>query len=308
MAERLTGKPVADAMKDDLTKRVEALKAKGTTPKLGIIRVGARPDDLFYEGGAKKTCTAVGMEYEIFEQPEDINEAALSEVITSVGARADIHGILMFAPLPAHLDNEKMKKLIPVEKDVDCLSPLSADALFAGKTTGFPPCTPTACMDMLAHYNVPVKGKKTVVIGQGPVVGKPVSYLLLKAGADVTTIYLNEQGTLCVDELKLGATGMEVADHSTEKTTPETCKKAEVIVAAAGFPRLVKADAASAGQTFIDVGINADPKNPGKYCGDVDYDAVEPIVARISPVPAGVGSVTTSVLCKHTIMAAEKKA
>jgi methylenetetrahydrofolate dehydrogenase (NADP+)/methenyltetrahydrofolate cyclohydrolase len=151
MAERLTGKPVADAMKDDLTKRVEALKAKGVNPKLGIIRVGARPDDLFYEGGAKKTCTAVGMEYEIFEQPEDVNEAALTEVITAVGARDDIHGILMFAPLPAHLDNEKMKKLIPVEKDVDCLSPLSADALFAGKTTGFPPCTPTACMDMLAH-------------------------------------------------------------------------------------------------------------------------------------------------------------
>lgn len=308
MAERLTGKPVADAMKDDLTKRVEALKAKGVNPKLGIIRVGARPDDLFYEGGAKKTCAAVGMEFEIFEQPEDVNEAALTEVITGVGARDDIHGILMFAPLPAHLDNEKMKKLIPVEKDVDCLSPLSADALFAGETTGFPPCTPTACMDMLAHYNVPINGKKTVVIGQGPVVGKPVSYLLLKAGADVTTIYLNEEGTLCVDELKLGGTGMEVADHSTEKTTPETCKQAEIIVAAAGFPRLVKADAASPGQTFIDVGINADPENPGKYCGDVDYANVEPIVARISPVPAGVGSVTTSVLCKHTIMAAEKKA
>lgn len=308
MAERLTGKPVADAMKDDLAKRVEALKAKGKTPKLGIIRVGARPDDLFYEGGAKKTCTSIGMEFEVFEHPEDINEKDLSTAITTVGARKDIHGILMFAPLPAHLDNEKMKKLIPVEKDVDCLSPLSADALFAGKTTGFPPCTPTACMDMLTHYNVPVKGKKCVVIGQGPVVGKPVSYLLLKAGADVTTIYLDTKGTLCVDELKLNAGSMVVATHSTDKTTPDTCKKAEVIVAAAGFPRLVKANAASAGQTFIDVGINADPQNPGKYCGDVDYDAVEPIVARISPVPAGVGSVTTSVLCKHTIMACEKQA
>ncbi|MBU1171656.1 MAG: bifunctional 5,10-methylenetetrahydrofolate dehydrogenase/5,10-methenyltetrahydrofolate cyclohydrolase [Proteobacteria bacterium] len=308
MAERLTGKPVADAMKDDLAKRVEALKAKGKTPKLGIIRVGARPDDLFYEGGAKKTCTSIGMEFEVFEHPEKINETDLSKAIKTVGERKDIHGILMFAPLPAHLDNEKMKKLIPVEKDVDCLSPLSADALFAGKTTGFPPCTPTACMDMLAHYNVPVKGKKCVVIGQGPVVGKPVSYLLLKAGAEVTTIYLDTKGTLCVDELKLGAKSMDVASHSTDKTTPDTCKKAEVIVAAAGFPRLVKANAASPGQTFIDVGINADPQNPGKYCGDVDYEAVEPIVARISPVPAGVGSVTTSVLCKHTIMACEKQA
>ncbi len=306
MADRLTGKPVADSMKEDLTKRVKDIKAKGVTPKLGIIRVGARPDDLFYEGGAKKTCTAIGMEYEVFEHPEDIDQDKLAAAVTEVGKKTDIQGILMFAPLPAHLDEIKIKSLIPVEKDVDCLSPLSADQLFAGKTTGFPPCTPTACMDMLAHYNVPIDGKKCVVIGQGPVVGKPVSYLLLKAGADVTTIYLDGSGTLCVDELKLDNGAMAVANHSTDKTTPDTCKQAEIVIAAAGFPRLVKADAASAGQTFIDVGINADPENPGKYCGDVDYANVEPIVARISPVPAGVGSVTTSVLCKHTIIACEK--
>lgn len=307
MAERLTGKPVADSMKENLTQRVEALKAKGITPKLGIVRVGARPDDLFYEGGAKKTCTSIGMEYEIFEHPEDIDEIALTASVTEIGRRDDIQGILMFAPLPTHLNELKIKSLIPVGKDVDCLSPVSAEQLFTGKTTGFPPCTPTACMDMLAHYKVPVSGKKCVVIGQGPVVGKPVSYLLLKEGADVTTIYLNEEGTLCVDDLKLEKGQMTVANHSTDKTTPETCKQAEIVIAAAGFPRLVKADAASPGQTFIDVGINADPDNPGKYCGDVDYTNVEPIVARISPVPAGVGSVTTSVLCKHTIMACEKE-
>ena len=306
MAERLTGKPVADSMKENLTQRVDALKSKGLTPKLGIIRVGARPDDLFYEGGAKKTCTAIGMAYEVFEHPEDIDQDTLAAAVTDVGSKGDIQGILMFAPLPSHLDEIKIKSLIPVEKDVDCLSPLSADQLFSGKSTGFPPCTPTACMDMLAHYDVPVNGKKCVVIGQGPVVGKPVSYLLLKDGAEVTTIYLDGSGTLCVDELKLDNGAMVVADHSTHKTTPATCKQAEIVIAAAGFPRLVKADAASAGQTFVDVGINADPENPGKYCGDVDYANVEPIVARISPVPAGVGSVTTSVLCKHTIMACEK--
>ncbi len=307
MAERLTGKPVADSMKENLTSRVESLKTSGITPKLGIIRVGARPDDLFYEGGAKKTCTAIGMEYEVFEHPEDIDQDTLSAAVKDVGQKNDIQGILMFAPLPSHLDEIKIKSLIPVEKDVDCLSPLSADQLFAGQSTGFPPCTPTACMDMLSHYNVPVNGKKCVVIGQGPVVGKPVSYLLLKDGADVTTIYLNEEGTLCVDDLKLDNGKMIVAEHSTDKTTPDTCKQAEIVIAAAGFPRLVKADAASPGQTFIDVGINADPENPGKYCGDVDYVNVEPIVAKISPVPAGVGSVTTSVLCKHTILACEKK-
>jgi methylenetetrahydrofolate dehydrogenase (NADP+)/methenyltetrahydrofolate cyclohydrolase len=307
MAERLTGKPVADALKASLAEKLEALKANGTTPKLGIIRVGARPDDLFYEGGAKKTCTAVGMEYEVFEHPETINEADLEKAVTEVGARADIHGILMFAPLPTHLDENKIKSLIPVEKDVDCLSPVSAEKLFAGNGSGFPPCTPTACMDMLAHYQVPLEGKKCVVIGQGAVVGKPVSYLLLKAGAAVTTVHIDETGTLCVDELELKEGSMGLAKRLEGVTTPEICKQAEVIIAAAGVPRLVKSDSATAGQTFIDVGINADPENPGKYCGDVDYTNVEPIVARISPVPAGVGSVTTSVLCKHTVAACEKR-
>lgn len=308
MAERLTGKPVADAIKTSLTDKVGALKSKGTTPKLGIIRVGARPDDLFYEGGAKKTCTEVGMECEVFELPVDIQEPDLEKAVAEVGARSDIHGILMFAPLPSHLNESKIKSLIPVEKDVDCLSPISAEKLFAGNNSGFPPCTPTACMDMLAHYNVPLKGEKCVVIGQGAVVGKPVSYLLLKAGAQVTTVYIDGTGTLCVDELELKGGAMALARRLQGVTTPEICKQASVIIAAAGVPRLVKADAAAPGQTFIDVGINADPQNPGKYCGDVDYANVEPIVARISPVPAGVGSVTTSVLCKHTVAACEKRA
>lgn len=308
MAERLTGKPVADAIKTSLTDKVGALKSKGTTPKLGIIRVGARPDDLFYEGGAKKTCTEVGMECEVFELPVDIQEPDLEKAVAEVGARSDIHGILMFAPLPSHLNESKIKSLIPVEKDVDCLSPISAEKLFAGNNSGFPPCTPTACMDMLAHYNVPLKGEKCVVIGQGAVVGKPVSYLLLKAGAQVTTVYIDGTGTLCVDELELKGGAMALARRLQGVTTPEVCKQASVIIAAAGVPRLVKADAAAPGQTFIDVGINADPQNPGKYCGDVDYANVEPIVARISPVPAGVGSVTTSVLCKHTVAACEKRA
>lgn len=308
MADRLTGKPVADAIKENLTNKVTSLKGKGITPKLGIIRVGARPDDLFYEGGAKKTCAAVGMEYEVFEHPVEITEEDLSKAVSEVGAREDIHGILMFAPLPSHLDENKIKSLIPVEKDVDCLSPLSAEKLFAGNGNGFPPCTPTACMDMLAHYDVPVEGKKCVVIGQGAVVGKPVSYLLLKAGADVTTVYIDETGTLCIDELELKGGTMGLANRLDGMSTPDICKQAEVVIAAAGVPRLVKADSATEGQTFIDVGINADPENPGKYCGDVDYANVEPIVARISPVPAGVGSVTTSVLCKHTIAACEKSA
>ena len=281
MAERLTGKPVADAIKEELTKKVEALKGRNIVPKLGIVRVGARPDDLFYEGGAKKTCTAVGMESEVFEYPEDIDQAAFEKAITDVGAKMDINGILMFSPLPKHLDERKMRSLIPVEKDVDCLSLGGAAKVFTDDPTGFPPCTPTACMDMIHHYDIPIKGKKCVVVGRSLVVGKPLAMLLLR-----------EHGTVTIC-------------HSRTENLPEVCQEAEILIAAVGRAKMVNADYVKAGQIVIDVGINADPDNPGKYCGDVDYASVEPIVARISPVPAGVGSVTTSVLCKQTIMACE---
>lgn len=281
MAERLTGKPVADAIKEELTQKVEALKGRNIVPKLGIVRVGARPDDLFYEGGAKKTCIAVGMESEVFEYPEDIDQVAFEKAITDVGAKKDVNGILMFSPLPKHLDERKIRTLIPVEKDVDCLSLGGAAKVFTDDPTGFPPCTPTACMDMIHHYDIPIKGKKCVVVGRSLVVGKPLAMLLLR-----------EHGTVTIC-------------HSRTENLPGVCQEAEILIAAVGRAKMINADYVKAGQIVIDVGINADPDNPGKYCGDVDYAAVEPIVARISPVPAGVGSVTTSVLCKQTIMACE---
>ncbi len=281
MAELLKGKAVADAMKDELIKKVEELKARGITPKLGIVRVGAKPDDLFYEGGAKKTCAGVGMDYEVFEYPQDIGQEDFEKAVVAVGATKDINGILMFAPLPKSLDEKKIRSLIPVEKDVDCMTLGSAGKVFADDQTGFPPCTPTACMDILKFYNIPLKGKKVVVLGRSLVVGKPVAMLLLREHATVT---------IC---------------HSRTENLPAVCAEADVLVAAVGRPKMVKEDFVKAGQVVIDVGINADPDRPGKYCGDVDLEAVEPIVAKITPVPGGVGSVTTAVLCKQTIMACE---
>ncbi len=281
MAERLKGKPVADAMKEDLVKRVEALKAKGVTPKIGIIRVGANPDDLFYEGGIKKTGDGVGLAYEIFEYPEDVGQAEFEKAVTDVGADSSIHGILMFAPLPKHLDEKKIRQLIPVEKDVDCMTLGSAGKVFADDVTGFPPCTPTACMEMLKFYDIPLKGKKVTVVGRSMIVGKPVAMLLMREHATIT---------IC---------------HSRTQNLDQVCAEADILVAAIGRAKMIGAGYVKAGQIVIDVGINADPDNPGKYCGDVDYAAVEPIVEKISPVPGGVGSVTTIVLCKHTVMAAE---
>ncbi|PKM42377.1 MAG: bifunctional 5,10-methylene-tetrahydrofolate dehydrogenase/5,10-methylene-tetrahydrofolate cyclohydrolase [Firmicutes bacterium HGW-Firmicutes-8] len=283
MAELLKGKPVADAMKEELSKKVETLKAKGIMPKLGIIRVGARPDDLFYEGGAKKTCEVVGMAYEVFEYPVDIDQASFEKAVTEVGAKKDVHGILMFAPLPKHLDDRKIRALIPVEKDVDCLTLGGAAKVFADDVTGFPPCTPTACMDMIHFNNIPIKGKKCVVLGRSLVVGKPVAMLLLR-----------EHGTVTIC-------------HSRTENLPDVCKDADILVAAVGRAKMVKANFVKPGQIVIDVGINEDPDNPGKYCGDVDFAEVEPIVAKITPVPGGVGSVTTVVLCKQTIMACEQQ-
>ena len=281
MAEILKGKPVADAIKAELINRVEKLKTRGITPKLGIIRVGARPDDLFYEGGAKKTCQGVGMDSEVFEFPENIDQASFEKAVTEIGTKKDVNGILMFSPLPKTLDERKIRSLIPVEKDVDCLTIGGAAKVFTDDLTGFPPCTPTACMEMLHFYNIPIKGRKCVVLGRSLVVGKPMAMLLLR-----------EHGTVTIC-------------HSRTQNLADVCKDAEILIAAVGRAKMVKADFVKPGQIVIDVGINADPENPGKYCGDVDFAQAEPIVEKISPVPAGVGSVTTSVLCKHTLLACE---
>ncbi len=281
MADRLKGKAVATAVKEDLVKKVEILKGKGISPKLGILRVGSRPDDLFYEGGIKKTGDAVGLEYEVFEFPEDVTQETFEKAMRDVGNDNKFHGILMFSPLPKHLDEKKIRSLIPVEKDVDCMTLGSAGKVFADDETGFPPCTPTACMDILKFYDIPLKGKKVVVLGRSLVVGKPVAILLLREHATVT---------IC---------------HSRTENLADVCKEAEILVAAVGKAKMVKSNFVKPGQIVIDVGINPDPDNPGKYCGDVDLEEVEPIVDQITPVPGGVGSVTTTVLCKQTIMACE---
>lgn len=281
MAERLAGKDVAAAIKEELNSKVVALKEQGITPKLGIVRVGARPDDLFYEGGAKKTCESIGMDFEVFEYPEDITQEDFVQAVTDVNARKDVNGILMFSPLPKHLNEPEIRALISTDKDVDSLTIGSQAKVFVGDQTGFAACTPAAVMEILHHYNIPISGKKAVVLGRSLVVGKPLAMLLLGENATVT---------IC---------------HSRTENLPDVCKDADILIAAVGRAKMVKANFVKAGQVVIDVGINEDPDNPGKYCGDVDYNEVEPIVEKITPVPGGVGSVTTTVLCKQTIKACE---
>jgi methylenetetrahydrofolate dehydrogenase (NADP+) / methenyltetrahydrofolate cyclohydrolase len=282
MALTIKGSEVVNSMKERMLKEVAELSSKGITPCLAIVRLGARPDDSSYEKGAIKKCESVGVTSRIFEYGENISQDELINEIQKINGDAAIHGILLFRPLPKHIDEDVIKYVISPHKDMDCFNPVNVAKVFEGDDTGFAPCTPEAVMEILQHYGIEVSGKRVVIIGRSMVVGKPLSMLLLKKNATVT---------IC---------------HTKTKNLEETCKSAEILIAAAGKARMVTDKFVSPGQIIIDVGINLD--NAGKLCGDVDYDTVEKIVDKITPVPGGVGPVTTSVLVSHVIKAARNQA
>lgn len=278
MAFVMKGIEVVNSMKERMLADVERLKKEGTDPCLAIIRLGAKPDDLAYERGAVKRCEGLGIRCVVNEYPENIGQEDLIREIQKINGDGSVHGILLFRPLPKHLDINVIKHVISPEKDIDCLNPVNVAKVFEGDETGFAPCTPAAVMEMLDYFKIDVSGKRVVLIGRSLVVGKPLSMLLLKKNATVT---------IC---------------HTKTRDIERICKSAEILIAAAGAARMVSAGHVSAGQVVVDVGINVDEN--GKLCGDVDYDAVEKIVDYITPVPGGVGTVTSSVLAKHVIKAA----
>ena len=275
----MKGADVAKAMKEALIKEAELLKEKGISACLTIVRVGARPDDLAYERGARKRMESIGIECRVLELPEDICQEEFEEKFQKVNEDPNVHGILLFRPLPKHLDEEPVKAMINPEKDVDCMSPVNIAKVFAGDETGFAPCTPEAVMEMLQYFGIELKGRRVTVIGRSMVVGKPLSMLLLKKHATIT---------VC---------------HTRTKDLALTCREAQILVAAAGKAKMVTEDMVGEGAVVVDVGINVD--DAGNLCGDVDYDAVENKASYISPVPGGVGSVTSSVLAKHVIRGAK---
>lgn len=280
MSKLLLGKPVADAMTEDLVVRVEALKAAGVQPVLAIVRVGERPDDLSYERGVTKRAQSVGVDVRPFVLAEDASQQQLEAVIRQVNEDSSIHGCLMFRPLPAHLDEDAACALLASEKDVDAISPAALAGVFADLQGAFAPSTAVACMKVLDHYDIDPAGKKVVVIGRSLVIGKPVAMLLLARNATVT---------IC---------------HSRTRNLVETVREAEIVICATGRTRAYGADFFREGQTVVDVGINVDAE--GKLCGDVDFESVENLVDAITPVPRGVGSVTSAVTVGHTVQAAER--
>ncbi len=273
----IKGKPVADQISENLISEVNELIKEGINPKLAILRVGARGDDLAYERGALKRCESIGIETEVIELPEDVNQEEYIKTLKQLNENKDMHGILCFRPLPKQLDEETIKYVIAPEKDVDSFSPINTAKVMEGDTTGFPPCTPTAVVEILKHYDVNLNGAKVAVLGRSMVVGKPAAMLLLNENATVT---------IC---------------HSRTKDLTSVTSEADILVAAVGRAKMVKEDFVKDGAVVVDVGINVDSE--GKLCGDVDTDNVRDKVSMITPVPAGVGSVTTSILAKHLVKA-----
>ncbi len=289
MAKRLLGKEVNEALVAALQGRTAALREKGVVPTLGIIRLGENPSDLSYEKGATKRAEEVGVAVKNYILPETATKEELLAVIDEVNADDSVHGVLMFRPLPKHLraDSDEICNRLAPKKDVDSMTHMSNAGVFEGQDLGYAPCTPAACMEILDHYGIDCKGKNAVVIGRSLVVGKPAAMMLMAKNATVT---------IC---------------HTKTVNTAEICKNADIIVTAAGVLNSLTADYVRPGQIVIDVSMNWNPekittKGKGGMSGDCVFDEVEPIVDAITPVPGGVGAVTTTVLMKHVVEAAEK--
>ncbi|MBE7720021.1 MAG: bifunctional 5,10-methylenetetrahydrofolate dehydrogenase/5,10-methenyltetrahydrofolate cyclohydrolase [Lacrimispora celerecrescens] len=268
------------AVSAKIKEQVEGLLAglKGKTPKLAIVRVGERPDDLSYERGALKKMESFGLQGESFAFPQDITDEAFKEEFAKINENPDIDGILLLRPLPKQIREKDIEHMIDPGKDLDGISPENIAKVFAGDDTGFAPCTAEAVVEVLKSSDIPLTGKRVAIVGRSMVVGRPLSMLMLKENATVT---------IC---------------HTRTENLKETCKNAQILVAAAGRARMVDASYVGADAVVVDVGINVDEN--GKLCGDVDFDSLEGTASMATPVPGGVGTVTTAVLARHLVLAA----
>lgn len=275
----LIGKEVTAKMK----MQVEAMVASmnGYIPTAAIVRIGERPDDLSYEKNAIKKITASGMKCEVFAYPEDISEEEFKKAFMEVNNNDAIDGILLFRPLPKHMNEKWFNCAIDPSKDLDGINPINTAKVFSGETGGFAPCTAEAVIEVLKSYQIPIEGKRVVIVGRSMVVGRPVSMLFLKENATVT---------IC---------------HTRTKGLKEICREAEILVAAAGVAKILNQEYVAEGAVVIDVGIHV--HEDGTLCGDVEWEGLEDVASAATPVPGGVGAVTTTMLCRHLAEAAMRK-
>ncbi len=283
MAELLKGAPVAAALSEQMAADVAALKERGVTPTLAIFRVGARDDDLSYERGAMKRCEKVGVAVKNVVLPADVDSDTFFRTLDELNNDPAVHGILMFRPLPRQLDGEKARKMLDPGKDVDGCTDGSLAGVFTNTALGFPPCTARAAMEILKYYGVELKGKRVAVIGRSLVIGRPAAMMLMHENATIT---------VC---------------HTRTKDVPAAAREADLIIAASGQMESIGREYLREGQVVIDVGIGWNEEKQ-KLCGDVRFEEAEALAAAVTPVPGGVGSVTTAVLCRHVADAAMRAA
>lgn len=274
----LRGKKVSDGIKEYVSKELETLSF---VPKLAIVRVGENPDDMSYERGATKKLKSFGLDVASYVFPQDISDEEFKKAFKDINEDDEVTGILLLRPLPRAINEKDIENMIDPQKDLDGISPINIAKVFAGDTTGFSPCTAEAVIEVLKAYDIELTGKRVTVVGRSMVVGKPVSMLLLKENATVTMTH-----TRTVDLKK-------------------TCSDAEIVIAAAGRAKMLNSDYCGQDAVMIDVGINVDEN--GKLCGDVDYATLDGKASAATPVPGGVGTVTTAVLAKHLIQAAKMR-
>jgi methylenetetrahydrofolate dehydrogenase (NADP+)/methenyltetrahydrofolate cyclohydrolase len=277
-AKLLTGKEVAQKMDQDIQAEVQALKGKGVNPALKIMIVGDAPDSLAYANSAKKMAEKNGISCDIEQLAGTTSQDDFVRILKERNSDTAIHGIIVMRPFPKQISEDVVKHILAPEKDIDCFNPVNAGKVMAGDMTGFPPATPQAVMEMLRFYNIPMSGKEAVVIGRSMVVGKPQAMLLLGENATVT---------VC---------------HSRTQDLPGVCRRADILVAAIGKAKMITPNYIKPGATVMDVGINVEGD---KLFGDVDTEPAKEVAAAITPVPGGVGTVTTRVLLKHVVKAAK---
>lgn len=279
MAEVLKGNVVAAKIKEDIIERIKNLEANNKYPTLGIVRLGDNASDVSYEKSIIKNCDALGIKSKVFEKETSMTTEELSSFIEELNNDKEISAILMFRPLPKHIDEEKIRNVISPAKDVDCMHPLNLEKIFEGDMSGFSPATPKAAMEILLFNEIPLEGKNVVVINRSMVVGKPLAMMLLEKNATVT---------IC---------------HSRTKNLDEITRNADVVVTALGKPKFFTEKYFTKDSIVIDVGVSMTEE--GKLSGDVDYENVVNLVDKVTPVPGGVGSVTTTLLLNQVVLACE---
>lgn len=281
MEHILLGAPVAASIRQRSQDRAERLKSEGITPLLAIVQADGRPDTAKYAQSLVKKAPESGVETRLVSFEGGVSAGTLGSTLRELSADPSVHGILLLRPLPRGINEEEMCALIAAEKDVDCATDLSLAGVFSGKELGFAPATAQAVMEILHYYGIAPEGKRAVIVGRSLVVGRPLAMMLLQENATVT---------LC---------------HRSTRDLPAVTKEADILVAAMGRLGAIGAEHVSEGQIIIDVGINWDP-SVGKIRGDVMFDEAEKAAAAITPVPGGVGAVTTAVMLEHVTLAAER--